>query len=77
MSDRMSLRNKAALVTGACWPMTASGHSLPERDVRTTSALPRRTDIAEREHHVRKVPKTEIPRATCARSASVLRQHMR
>ncbi len=26
MNDRMSLRNKIALVTGAGWPMTASGH---------------------------------------------------
>jgi hypothetical protein len=26
MNDRMNLRNKVALVTGAGWPMTASGH---------------------------------------------------
>jgi hypothetical protein len=26
MNDRMNFRNKVALVTGAGWPMTASGH---------------------------------------------------
>lgn len=40
MNDRMSLRNKVALVTGAGWPMTASGQTRPKWAVRAMPVLP-------------------------------------
>ena len=47
MNDRMCLRNKVALVTGAGWPMTALG---PSRRRRATS----------KSGHARMPPKADV-----------------